>query len=318
MASPILHIKDSYYFDVPKFLWRHNYATREDVPKFLRDAHPHATPEEFNEALDGKILIPQPFGAELKNLYEAQPGTGFAISRFMIIEVVVAAIIAFLFIRLAQKLKAGGVPRGRLLHMLEGILVYLREQVAMPAIGHHDADRFVPLLWTMFFFIFGCNLMGLVPWTGSPTAAFGVTLVLAGITFLTVLVAGMIRFGPFGFLLNQVPHMEMDLPWFLIWLKPIIFVMIFLIELLGLCIKHGVLAVRLLANIFAGHIVLLAIMGMAFSLEGAKSNNWWITATISVLGASLLCCLELFVALLQAYVFTFLSALFIGAAVHKH
>jgi F-type H+-transporting ATPase subunit a len=309
MANPILHIKDSYYFEVPKFLWRHNYASLDEVPKFLRDKHPHATPQEFNEALDGKILIPQPFGT-LKNLYERE--SGLAISRFMIIEVVVAAILVFLFIRLAQKLKAGGVPRGRMLHFLEGILVYLREQVAIPAIGHHDADRFVPLLWTLFFFILGCNLLGLVPWTGSPTAAFAATLTLAGITFLTVIIAGVAKFGPIGFVLNQAPHM--DLPWYMWPLKP----MIWLIEVVGLLIRHGVLAVRLLANIVAGHVVLLAIMGMAFSIEGAKSNLWWVTAIISILGASLLCCLELFVALLQAYVFTFLSALFIGAAVHRH
>ena len=309
MASPILHIKDSYYFEVPKFMWQYRYTSRDEVPAFLRDAHPHATPGEFNDALAGKILIPQPFG-QLKNLYE--PESGLAISKFMILEVVVATIIALLFIRLAQKLKAGGVPRGRMLHLLEGLLLYLRDQVAIPAIGKHDADRFLPLLWTLFFFIFGCNLMGLVPWTGSPTAAFGATVALALITFATVIIAGVAKFGPIGFLLNQVPHM--DLPWFMWPLKP----MIWVIEVGGLLIRHGVLAIRLLANIVAGHVVLLAIMGMAFSLEGASSNNWWLVATISVLGASLLSCLELFIALLQAYVFTFLSALFIGAAVHRH
>jgi F-type H+-transporting ATPase subunit a len=309
MASPILHIKDSYYFEVPKFMWQYDYTNRDEVPKFLADAHPHATPEEFNEALAGKILIPQPFG-QLKNLYE--PASGIAISKFMILEVVVASILVLLFIRLAQKLKSGGVPRGRMLHFLEGILLYLRDQVAIPAIGKHDADRFLPLLWTMFFFIFGCNLMGLVPWTGSPTAAFGATVALALVTFATVIIAGVAKFGPIGFVLNQVP--QMDLPWYMWPLKPLIWA----IEVGGLLIRHGVLAVRLLANVVAGHVVLLAIMGMAFSLEGASSNNWWLMATISVLGASLLSCLELFVALLQAYVFTFLSALFIGAAVHRH
>ena len=309
MADSILHIKDSYYFEVPKFMWRHGYTSVDQVPEFLRNAHPNSTPAEFNEALDGKILIPQPF-ATLKNLYEKE--SGFAVSRFMIMELVVAVIIAALFIRLATKLRSGGVPRGRLLHMLEGILLYLRDNVAIPAIGHHDADRFVPLLWTLFFFILGCNLFGLVPWTGSPTAAFGVTLALAGVTFMTVLVGGMAKFGPVGFWLNQVPHM--DLPVYMFPLK----IGIWIIEVIGLVIRHFVLAVRLLANMVAGHLVLLAIMGMAFSLEGAKSDSWWVMATISVLGTSLLSCLELFVALLQAYVFTFLSALFIGAAVHKH
>lgn len=309
MASPILHVKDSYYFEVPKFLWRYHYTSRDEVPAFLREAHPHATPEQFNEALDGKILIPQPFGT-LKNLYEKD--SGFAISKFMVLEMVVACVLAFLFIRLARRLQAGGIPRGKLLHFLEGILLYLRDEVAVPAIGPHDANRFLPVLWTLFFFIFGCNVIGLVPWTGSPTAGFAATATLALITFATVVIAGVAKFGPFGFLLNQAPHM--DLPWYAWPIKP----MIWVIEVIGLLIRHGVLAVRLLANIVAGHVVLLAIMGMAFSLEGATSGSWWVMATISVLGASLLSCLELFVALLQAYVFTFLSALFIGAAVHRH
>jgi F-type H+-transporting ATPase subunit a len=102
--------------------------------------------------------------------------------------------------------------------------------------------------------------------------------------------------------------------------------MILAIELLGLCIKHLVLSIRLLANMVAGHIVLLAILTMAFSLEGlmaftadgALSPYWNITAVISVIGATLISCLELFVAFLQAYIFTFLSALFIGAAIHHH
>jgi F-type H+-transporting ATPase subunit a len=205
------------------------------------------------------------------------------------------------------------VPRGKMWHFLEGILFYIRDEIAMPAIGHHDADRFVPLLWTMFFFILGLNVLGLVPWAGSPTASFSVTLALAAVTFLTVLVGGMAKFGPIGFWLNQIPHMELPLV-LAIFLKP----MIFVIEVVGLLIRHGVLAVRLLANMMAGHVVLLAVMALAFSIAGASSEKWWLTATISVIGSTLLCCLELFVAVLQAYVFTFLSALFIGSAVHRH
>ena len=83
-------------------------------------------------------------------------------------------------------------------------------------------------------------------------------------------------------------------------------------------IKHGVLGIRLLANMVAGHVVLLGIMAIAFSLQGAVSDSWWIAAPISVIGATLFSCLELFVAFLQAYIFTFLSALFIGMAVHHH
>ena len=92
--------------------------------------------------------------------------------------------------------------------------------------------------------------------------------------------------------------------------------MLFAIEVMGLFIKHAVLGVRLVANMVAGHLVLLAIMGLA--VAAAESANWPITAVISVVGSALFSCLELFVAFLQAYVFTFLSALFIGSAVHQH
>jgi F-type H+-transporting ATPase subunit a len=112
--------------------------------------------------------------------------------------------------------------------------------------------------------------------------------------------------------LNQVPHM--DLPWYMAPIK----VLIWAIEVVGLLIRHGVLAVRLLANMVAGHLVLLAILGLAVGVEGALSPSWLITAVISVLGSVCFSVLELFVAFLQAYVFVFLSALFIGSAVHQH
>jgi len=134
-------------------------------------------------------------------------------------------------------------------------------------------------------------------------------------------VAGMMQFGVGGFFLNQIPGM--DLPWYMaIIIKP----MILAIELLGLMIKHGVLAVRLFANLVAGHLVLLGIMGFAFGMEaalrftapGAANWQWAATAVIAVVSSAVFSCLELFVAFLQAYIFTFLSALFIGAAIHKH
>jgi F-type H+-transporting ATPase subunit a len=197
------------------------------------------------------------------------------------------------------------------------------EKAGAAAHGHayhpHPGDRFLPLLWTIFFFVLGCNLMGMLPWAGSPTAAFAVTAAMAGVIFLTVLIAGMLQFGVLGFFLNQVPGM--DLPWYMaIVIKP----MILLIELLGLCIKHGVLAVRLLANMVAGHLVILGIMALAFGAEAALTFSheptwkWGLTAVIAVVASAAFNVLELFVAFLQAYIITFLSALFIGAAVHKH
>jgi F-type H+-transporting ATPase subunit a len=211
---------------------------------------------------------------------------------------------------------SGAAPKGKIWNLLEVFLVFIRDQVAEPAIGHHDAHRFLPYLWTIFFFVLGCNLFGMVPWAGSPTGTFGVTLGLAVLTFWFVVQGSMARFGFFGFFKNLVPHMDLPLAMAIV-IKP----MLFVIEVVGLLIKHAVLGVRLLANMMAGHLVLLAIMGIAFSVEAVSSMEnwqWGIAAPIAILGAATLSLLELFVAFLQAYIFTFLSALFIGAALHEH
>lgn len=311
MADSILHIKDAYYFDVPKFLWRADYQSLDEVPEFLRDDHPHATLDDFNHELSGKVLLyPQPFG-ELDSLYHKK--SGFCVSKFMIIELVVAFVMVLAFSWFARRIAGGERPRGRMANLMEAFLAYLREHVAEPAIGHHDADRFVPLLWTMFFFILFCNLCGLLPWSGNPTGEWAVTGAMALVTFLTVLVSGTLRFGVLGFWKNQVPSMDLPLP-LAIFLKP----MIFAIEVLGLLIKHAILSIRLLANMVAGHLVLLAVLGMAVAAAEVGSSMWPIVAPISVIGSALFSLLELMVAFLQAYIFTFLSALFIGAAVHHH
>jgi F-type H+-transporting ATPase subunit a len=290
--------------------------------------------------------------ATLSNLHEKE--SGFAISKYLLIEIFVGLVLVFLFSRLATHIERGKPAKGKFWNLLEVFLVFIRDQIAKPVFGAHDHDheeggdhghdehahaveahgvhvhmahahhddpasRFLPLLWTIFFFVLGCNLMGMVPWAGAPTAAFAVTAAMAAVTFLTVLAAGMMQFGVLGFFLNQVPGM--DLPWYMaILIKP----MILGIELLGLCIKHGVLAVRLLANMVAGHLVILGIMGLAFGAEaamkfsGAPGWQWGITAVIAVVASAAFNILELFVAFLQAYIITFLSALFIGASIHKH
>lgn len=312
MAVPILHIKDAYFFEVPKFMWQYRYKSldelKHDYP-FLVEAHPHATIAEFNRGLSGKMIIPQPF-ATLKNLHDKE--SGFAISKFMILEVLIGAILVFAFSRVASRISSGAPPKGKAWNLLESVLLFVRDQVAVPAMGKHEAERFAPLLWTMFFFVLVCNLFGLIPWLGAPTGAFAVTFGLACVTFATTLAAGIKQFGPVGFWFNLVPHM--DLPW---WLQPLK-IPIFLIELLSLVIKHVILSVRLLANMVAGHLVLLGILGLIAVAANYSISHWLLVSGISVVSSTLLSILELFVAFLQAYIFTFLSALFIGAAVHHH
>jgi len=281
------------------------------IPRFLAPEGSH-----------GHIHIPQPFQLD-ESLIEVNTGIDLIdrsiqpfdlmITKFMILELVVALVIAVCFIGLAKGLKGGASARGRFWNLLEVFLLFIRNDVARPCIGKHDADRFMPFLWTIFLFVLGCNLIGMVPWMGSPTGALAVTGALAMLTFCMVVGTGMIKLGVVGFWKAQVPHM--DLPKAVaILLIP----MIFAIEILGLFIKHGVLAVRLLANMMAGHVVLAVLVGFIGASAAAGTGIWGSVTVASVLGATALSLLELFVAFLQAYIFTFLSALFIGAAVHPH
>ena len=337
--NPIYHLKDAYFFEVPKALWRRDWQSLDEVPRFLTEAHPEVHDvREFNEALSGKILIPQPFGT-LDSLYSAK--SGFCISKYMILEVVVGLGMFLMFSWLAKRIASGAPAKGRFANLLEAMLLFLRDQIARPAIddkhahhdqghgdhghgdhghdhGHveHDGDKYVPYLWTLFFFILGCNLLGLVPWAGSPTAHFMVTLSLAGATFLAGLLGGFKSLGPVGYFKNLIP--PIDMPAYLFPLKILIGLGLFAIELFGLCIKHLILGVRLLANMVAGHLVLLGIMGLIPLAAGYSLGMWSTVTAISVVGSTLFSVLELFVAFLQAYLFTFLSALFIGSSVHAH
>jgi F-type H+-transporting ATPase subunit a len=155
-------------------------------------------------------------------------------------------------------------------------------------------------------------LLGMIPGFASATGNINVTMVLAVMTLIVVVRAGMKESGAVGFWISIVPHM--DLPW---WLKPPMWILMFVVEIAGLLIRHFVLAMRLFANMFAGHVVLAVILGFIVTVWG----NWTLLGVVmpaSIAGVILLSLLEIFVALLQAYIFTFLSAIFIGAAVHPH
>ncbi len=236
---------------------------------------------------------------------------GHQITRFMILELVAALLMVLLFVPLARRLSDGRPPKGRFGNMLDAMVLFLRNEVVRPAIGGHDADRFVPLILTLFFFILLCNLMGLVPSFGSPTAALSVTGPLAVLTFLFGVGAGMRKYGLLGFWLGLCPPLDVPL-----MLRIMLVPMLLLLEILGLLIRYSVLAVRLLANMFGGHLGLAIIMGFIPAVAG--SLLWYGVAPVTVIGAAAVSMLELFIAFLQAYVFSFLAALFIGMAVHQH
>lgn len=277
------HVQDSYYFEVPKLVSSTGKINIPNLTGYTKE--------------DPMIKGPIPF--------VGRP------TKFMCLQLAAALLITLAFVWLAKKVKSGGSPKGKLWNMLESVCLFIRDDIARPAIGKADADRYMPFLWTMFFFILVLNLFGMIPFLGSATAALAVTAVLAIVTFAVVLGAGMKRMGVVGFLKAQVPHMDMPGP-----LGMLLVAGIWCIEIFGLFVKHFVLAIRLFANMFAGHLVLAVFLAFI----GVTWGNMLVygVAPAVVIASVALSLLELFVAFLQAYVFTFLAALFIGSALHPH
>ncbi len=290
-----------------------NDSVLDEYLSLPRAEWPEAKVKEVNFHLSGKVFIPQPFGAKLKNAYEVE--SGFGLSRYMVIELAVAFIMFFLFRWLAGKVSAGAAPQGKFWNLMESITSFVKTDIVENGIEPKDSPKFMPLFWTIFFFILGCNLMGMIPWVGSPTASWGLTGVLALVIFALGSYLGIAKFGLVGYLKNLCP--DLGLP---IYLAVFIVPMVWVIEFASLFIKHAVLSVRLLLNMAAGHLVLLGIMGLAFSINNASmsTGGWAALSVVSLLGTTILSFLELFVAFLQAYVFTLLAALFVGASTHHH
>jgi F-type H+-transporting ATPase subunit a len=237
-------------------------------------------------------------------------GVEFQITRLMLMELVVAALLVAILVPLARHIAKYPVTRGPFLNAFEVIVLYLRDGVARPAIGGHDADKYMPYLWTVFFFVLFSNLLGLVPGGASATGNINVTIILALMTFITVLSAGIRASGPIGFWKSLVP--ALDVPGYM---KVPLTLLLFPIEVAGLLIRHVVLSVRLFANMLAGHLVLAVILGFIIQVTGLL---WYVVTPASIFGLIAMDLLEIFIAFLQAYIFTLLSALFIGMAAHPH
>jgi F-type H+-transporting ATPase subunit a len=183
---------------------------------------------------------------------------------------------------------------------LEALVLYLRNEVVIPNIGKHG-NAYVPYLLTLFFFILFANLLGLIPYGATATGNISVTATLAIVTFLVIEFAGMKAQGKAY--INTIvfwPH-DMSLPMKL-FISPILTP----IELIGKFTKPFALAIRLFANMVSGHVVLLALISLIFTFAT------WILVPIPIAMALGISLLELFVAFLQAFIFTLLSSVFIG------
>ncbi|HBA61674.1 MAG TPA: ATP synthase F0 subunit A [Elusimicrobia bacterium] len=191
--------------------------------------------------------------------------------------------------------------------MIEIIVLFLRDEVVVPNLGKKGA-AYLGYFSTLFFFILAMNLLGMVPFGATATGNLAVTAGLAVTTFALINFAGIKEQGLFRYLAHLVPK---GVP---AWLYPLLFP----IELIGLLTKAFALCIRLFANMIAGHIVILAFIGFIFIFGSINAALGLGVAPVSVLLVLFILLLELFVAFLQAYVFTFLTAIFTGAAMHPH
>lgn len=221
-------------------------------------------------------------------------GIDMSITKHLVFMWIAAAVMVTIFIAITRR--EHRIPRG-LRNIFEALAVFIRDFVAEPYLKE-DTRKFLPFIWTVFFFIMFCNLVGLVPFGAAPTGNIMVTATLAITSLLVIQVSALLRHGS-HYIGALVPHVQ----W---WLWP----MMFVIEIAGWMAKTMALAVRLFANMVGGHVVILGFLGLTFIFQS------YLIGGVAVVACTALYMLEIFVALLQAFVFTFLTAVFLGMMLH--
>lgn len=220
-----------------------------------------------------------------------------SITKSVLSVILISFLIFFLFGRMAKNYKKSSLPKG-FGKFVEPVIIFVRDEIAIPNIGEKNYSRYMSYLLTVFFFIWFINLTGLTPLGINVTGNIAVTTALAIMTFLITNFSGKKDYWKHIFWMPGVP-------------TPMKFVLA-PIELLGVIIKPFALLIRLYANISAGHIVLMSLIGLLFVFQ-----NWF--ARGAFLGLTVfLSLIELLVAFLQAYIFTMLTALYFGMAVEEH
>jgi F-type H+-transporting ATPase subunit a len=261
-----------------------------------------------------RILIPLKDGActpvaDPSGHGEVYPGLGagcldLSITKHTVMMWLAALLLIGAILLWSNRDKTKLVPKGPGANLFEMLVLFVRDELAIKNIGKEEGPRFVPYLLTAFFFILAMNLLGLFPWMATATGNIAVTCGLALCTFFVTQAAGIRAAGLGGYLKHLTGGVAP-------WLWPIMIP----VEVLGLFTKPFALTIRLFANMLAGHIVIFFLLGLIFMLRNPA------VALVSVPFAFGIYLLELFVAFVQAYVFTMLSALFIGMSVamgHHH
>ena len=227
---------------------------------------------------------------------------------FMWLAALVVLVVILYTSRKVARAQAAGLPPRGFAAALEAIVLYVRGDVILPNVGPHG-EGYVDYLLTVFFFILGCNLCGLLPWGATPTGNIAVTAAMAILSLIVIEVSGMRSLGFKGYM-QTIFYLPPGLPG---WIKPIMLVIMTPIEIIGKLAKPFALAVRLFANMTAGHVVLLALIGLTFFFQ-SYVVGFLVASPLS----TAVMVLELFVAFLHAFIFTLLTSVFIGLMRAEH
>ncbi len=228
----------------------------------------------------------------------------FSVTKNVVMMIITGLLMLWLFSSLAKSYtKNNGVPTGAG-RFFEPIVIYIRDDIARPTIGEKRYRKYMPFLLTIFFFIWFLNMFGLTPLGINVTGNIAITFGLALLTFLITNFTGTKDYWK-----HLVDPLGDAMPWYG---KIPIYIILVPIELLGLFIKPFALLIRLYANMQAGHIVLMSLIGLMFIFKS------WIGSPLSFFLAFAITLIEVLVALLQAYIFTMLSSLYFGFASEEH
>jgi len=227
-----------------------------------------------------------------------------SITKSVLMMLVTGLLLFWIFAGMARNYaRHGGVPKGAA-KFFEPIVIYIRDDIARPNIGEDKYRRYMPMLLTVFFFIWFLNMFGLTPLGVNVTGNIAVTTALALIVFLITNFTGTRDYWKHIF-----DPLGDAMPWYG---KLVIYIILVPIEILGMFIKPFALLIRLYANMTAGHVVMMSLIGLIFIFKS------WIGGTLSFGLSFAISLIEFFVALLQAYIFTMLSALYFGFASEEH
>ena len=230
---------------------------------------------------------------------------------FLLLAAIICAVAFILVARVARARDPNRAPSG-FANAIEALVLYFREEIVRKNIGE-GADKYTSYILTLFFFILTMNLLGLVPWGASATGNISVTAALAIVSLVVVEVSGFRALGPAGYA-RTIFFVPKGIPG---WMKPVMLAVMIPVELVSKLTKPFALAIRLFANMTAGHTLILSLLGLIFIFAQLTFGKWAV-AGASVGATTLMMVLELFVAFLQAYIFAMLTAVFIGLIRHAH